>query len=162
MNDLMKKLSQEEMESQLDCFSKEEALDLGLGIIERVKELDKGGIAITIEKNKIAVFSYLMEGAMPENLYWAARKKNVVDRFDKCSMYVEALFKSQGKVFERDGLLDPEFFQATGGAVPIIVKEAGVVGTIAISGLTSEEDHDLCIYGLKQLQKQQSKRRSRE
>ena len=151
MTELMEKLEKEASEVRLKSFTNEDARILGNTIIDRVRSCFTKGIAIRIEKNHVCVFSALMDNAMPENLYWADRKKNVVDRYDKSSMYVGELFRSKGKIFERDGLLDPKFYQATGGAVPIEVEGFGVVGTIVVSGLTSEDDHDLCIYGLKRL-----------
>ena len=115
------------------------------------KILDKGTYELLTRVGIIYAEEKMRSLLKAENVYWADRKKNVVDRFDKSSMYVEELFHSKGKIFERDGLLNPEFFQATGGAVPIEVEGFGVAGTIAISGLTSEDDHDLCIYGLKSI-----------
>ena len=42
-----------------------------------------------------------------------------------------------------------------GGAFPITIKNVGVVGTITISGLLDNEDHDLVVWGIEDYLKKQ-------
>lgn len=145
MTDILQRLLEEEQKTELTHFTNEDALKIGMFIINYMKQHNLGSVAVSIEKNKEVVFSHIMDGAMPENMTWCARKRNVVARFGHSSMYVEHEFKSRGKIFELDGLLDPNQHQATGGCIPVFVKNVGMVGTISISGMPSEDDHALAV-----------------
>lgn len=150
MNDIMKSLLKLEDELQFSKFTSEDALNLGLTFIKIAKELNKGGIGIKIERNRQVLFTHLMDGTMVENAYWYDRKKNVVDRYNHSSMFVEEMFKDMGTTFAESGLLDPEHFQAVGGSFPLIIKNVGVVGSITVCGLTGELDHQICVDGIRE------------
>lgn len=150
MNQRMKDLLKLEEELQFSKFTSEDALNLGLTFINMAKELNEGGIGIKIERNRQVLFSHLMDGTMVENAYWYDRKKNVVDRYNHSSMYVEEMYKAMGTTFNEASLLDPSQFQAVGGSFPLIIKNVGVVGTITVCGLTGDLDHKICIEGIKE------------
>jgi uncharacterized protein (UPF0303 family) len=46
--------------------------------------------------------------------------------------------------------LDPALYAAHGGAFPIRVAGAGVIGVVAVSGLPQREDHALVVTALTQ------------
>lgn len=142
-------LLQLENELVFSSFTSRDALALGLCFIRLAEEKGRGGIGIKIEKNGHVLFTHLMDGTMPENAYWYDRKKRVVDRYFHSSRYVEEWYKEQGTTFAEAGLLDPEKFQAVGGSFPLIVKGCGVIGSITVCGLSGEEDHDLCVAGIR-------------
>jgi uncharacterized protein (UPF0303 family) len=150
MNQIMKDLLKLEEEFQFTKFSSEDALNLGLTFIKIAKGLDEGGIGIKIERNRQVLFSHLMDGTMVENAYWYDRKKNVVDRYNHSSKFVEEMYKDMGTTFDKSSLLDPKKFQAVGGSFPLIIKNVGVVGSITVCGLTGELDHKVCIDGIKE------------
>jgi uncharacterized protein (UPF0303 family) len=54
-------------------------------------------------------------------------------------------FKSKDTTLQESMFLDPNRFAAHGGAFPITIRQVGVVGTITVSGLPQEEDHDLVV-----------------
>lgn len=139
------------LESELvfPSFSGKDALNLGLLFVEMADKRGDGGIGIKIEKNRKVLFSHLMDGTSPENGFWYDRKKNVCDRFWHSSKYVEELFRSQGTTFEESGLLDPRDYQAVGGSFPLIVRGAGVIGSITVCGFTGDEDHAFCVEGIR-------------
>lgn len=140
-----------ELESELvfPSFTSRDALALGLVLVRMAEEEGRGGIGIKVEKNRKVLFSHLMDGTSPENGYWYDRKKNVCDRYWHSSRYVEELFRSQGTTFAESGLLDPAEFQAVGGSFPLIVRGAGVVGSITVCGYSGDEDHALCVKGIR-------------
>ena len=146
----MEELLKLEDELVFEHFNSEDALALGLTFVRIAKELNKGGIGIKIEKNGHVLFTHLMDGTMPENAYWYDRKKNVVDRYFHSSRYVEEMFKVQGTTFAASGLLDPEQYQAVGGSFPLIMKNAGVIGSITVCGLSGDEDHQICVQGIRE------------
>lgn len=149
MNKTMENLLNLENELQFSKFTSEDALNLGLTFIEIAKKLNKGGIGIKIERNRQVLFSHLMDGTMVENGYWYDRKKNVVDRYNHSSLYVEEMFKDMGTTFAESSLLNPEYFQAVGGSFPLIIKNVGVIGSITVCGLTGELDHKICVDGIR-------------
>lgn len=149
MNNAMKNLLEEEIELQFTSFSSEDAIKLGLLFIQIAKEMNKGGIGIKIEKNRHVLFTHLMDGTMPENAYWYDRKKNVVDRYFHSSKFVEEMFKASGSTFAESSLLDQGEFQAVGGSYPLIIQNAGVVGSITVCGLTGDLDHQICVEGIR-------------
>lgn len=150
MNETMKKLLNLEEELQFTHFSNADALELGQKFIKIAKEINKGGIGIKIERNRQILFSHLMDGTMIENQYWYDRKKNVVDRYNHSSKYVEEMYKDMGTTFDKSSLLNPTEFQAVGGSFPLIIKNVGVVGSITVCGLSGELDHQICIDGIKE------------
>lgn len=153
----MEELLKLEDELVFEHFNSEDALALGLTFVRIAKELNKGGIGIKIEKNGHVLFTHLMDGTMPENAYWYDRKKNVVDRYFHSSRYVEEMFKAQGTTFAASGLLDSEQYQAVGGSFPLIMKNAGVIGSITVCGLSGDEDHQICIQGIREFLEEDKK-----
>ena len=47
-------------------------------------------------------------------------------------------------------LIPSSDYAAHGGAFPLIIRDVGVVGTITVSGLPQQEDHELVVTTLKQ------------
>lgn len=143
-------LLQLEQELIFTSFTSRDALALGLLFVKLAENKGTDGIGIKIEKNGMVLFSHLMDGTTPENAYWYDRKKRVVDRYYHSSKYVEEWYKAQGTTFSESGLLNPEYYQAVGGSFPLIVNGCGVVGSITVCGLSSDEDHELCVTGIRQ------------
>ncbi len=50
-----------------------------------------------------------------------------------------------GMRLEEKHFVDPLEFSAHGGAFPVYVKGTGLVGTITVSGLPQEDDHELVV-----------------
>lgn len=148
MNEKMESLLKEEDLLTFNKFSNDDALNLGLTIINMAREAHKE-IAVYIEINRQPVFAYYMEGTYLEIAYWIKRKKNVVDRYGHSSAFVGEKYKDRGTTFDDSSLLDPADFQAVGGSFPIKLEGTGMIGSITVSGLSEEEDHKLCIDGIK-------------
>jgi uncharacterized protein (UPF0303 family) len=140
-------LSQEE-ELVFDGFSPEDALQLGLVIVGIAKDEIKRGIAIHIETDEYPLFTHYMEGTNESNIYWVNAKKNVVKEFGHSSLYMKLHYEEQGTTFfKATGLTDAQY-QAEGGSFPLIIKGKGRVGSVTVSGLTGEEDHELAVEGI--------------
>lgn len=134
----------EERELIFPAFSNEDALELGLQILESAK---KSGVsvAIDIERSGQKLFHYAMDGTSPDNDQWIRRKSNVVMRIFKSSFHVGLILKRDGVPIEQKYFLDPMEYSAHGGSFPLHVRGTGIVGTIAVSGLPQEEDHRLVV-----------------
>ncbi|KZO95999.1 hypothetical protein CALVIDRAFT_564276 [Calocera viscosa TUFC12733] len=87
----------------------------------------------------------------PGNWVWIEGKKNVVKRFNHSSFFVGRNLVSAGKVPE-DVLPFPEF-AAHGGAFPVWIKDAPIapIGTIIVSGLQQDEDHQIIVDSLEEI-----------
>lgn len=155
MNNILQELLEQEKRLEFDSFSNEDALRLGLMIVEIIKTQYQNetqrGAAIHIERNGQVLFTYFMEGACYENHSWFNRKKHIVERYNHSSMYVGEKFLAEGTTANAASFLPECEYQAVGGSFPIRLRNTGVIGTLSISGLTSEEDHEICVNALTQL-----------
>ena len=105
-------------------------------------------IVIDIRRFGHPLFYAAMDGTTPDNPEWVRRKGNVVARFHHSS-YIAALNeKLKGKtIYESQGL--PLADYAThGGSFPLRIANAGVVGSITVSGLPMRQDHELVVEAL--------------
>lgn len=138
-----------EEQFQFEEFTSNDALELGLIIINIAKEEIKKGVAIHIEYDDYPLFTHYMEGTSSDNTYWLAAKKNVVKKFEHSSLYMGLLYKSLGTTFHKATELSDAEFQAEGGSFPLFVKGKGRVGSVTVSNLTGEEDHSLAVEGIR-------------
>lgn len=146
---LLLNIEKQEKELVFDYFNSSAALNIGLKIIEKAKNLSRP-ITIDIAKNNQQLFHYSFDGSSPDNDEWIRRKNNVVNRFFRSSFYIGIKLKSINKSMEEKYLISSKEFAAYGGAFPIILKNSGVVGTITVSGLSQEEDHNLVVESIKE------------
>lgn len=144
----LQELEQLENELQFEQFTNEDALELGLLLIQYAKKKGKS-IAIHIERNRVPLFTYLMEGTSEENVYWFGRKKRVVDHYNHSSLYIGKRFESSGTTHDQSSLLPSSEYQAVGGSFPIRVKNVGVIGSVTVAGLTAQLDHDYAVAGVR-------------
>lgn len=105
-------------------------------------------IGIEVSHGATPVFLALMPGATPDNFDWVRRKRAVALRFHHSSLYMRLLSEKQNVNFNARYRLPETDYAASGGGVPVFVKNIGVVGAIAVSGLPDVEDHRLVISAL--------------
>jgi uncharacterized protein (UPF0303 family) len=142
LNQKLAALLQEEEELQFTHFTNEMALEIGVRMIEIAKQKNNA-ITIDISRNGQQLFHYSFTGTSTDNNEWVKRKTNVVNRFGHNSYYMETFLRSIGKSIKERFYLEPAEYAASGGAFPIIVRNVGVVGSITVSGMKPDEDHDL-------------------
>jgi uncharacterized protein (UPF0303 family) len=130
-------LLEQERELRFDVFDHDTAWALGetLRRVARERELP---VAIDITVGEQQLFHAALPGSAADNDGWIARKARVVRRFGHSSFYVGQV---HGEAFNDNFLLDPREFAAHGGCFPILVRSAGMIGTVAVSGLPQEDDH---------------------
>ena len=136
-------LRQEEL-LQLRELTNDTAIAIGLRLLEAARAEQKS-LTIDIARNGQQLFHCALPGTSADNDAWIQRKNRVVNRFGHSSFYMGQLYASKGTTLHERALLDPAEYAAHGGAFPAIVQDVGVVGTITVSGLPQQEDHELVV-----------------
>ncbi|KAG2198857.1 hypothetical protein INT46_005478 [Mucor plumbeus] len=142
LKDLIKSIIDQEEKCQFTSFTSEDALSLGLALLENAKPYKKS-VVIDITLNDHQLFHYAMNGTSKDNDEWVRRKNNTVNRFGRSSFYVGRYIASQGKTVEEKYFVSEKDYATHGGAFPLKIKNVGVVGTVTVSGLAQEDDHNL-------------------
>jgi uncharacterized protein (UPF0303 family) len=108
------------------------------------------GLALVIDVRRFGqpLFYAALEGTTPDNPDWVRRKINVVARFHRSSYRLVLSLKAKNEtLLEKLGLPVSEFV-AAGGAFPLAVAGAGIVGCVTVSGLPQRDDHELVVEAL--------------
>ena len=147
---LLQELLQQEETLQFSRFSSDIALSLGLGIVNAARQAGQS-VLVDVRFGDLQLFQHAMEGTNPDNVDWVRRKVNVVRRFARSSFYMGTLYRSQGTDFDTATSLDPREYAAHGGAFPLRIRGAGLVGTVTVSGLPQATDHALAVAVLQTL-----------
>ena len=146
--DLEELLAQED-ELQFSSFTTTTAWELGCALVEAARG-DGHSVTVDIRRGEQQLFHAALEGTQPNNDVWIERKNRVVRRFGHSSFYIGRLHEQAGTSFADRELVDPQEFAAHGGAFPLIVRAVGVIGTITVSGLPQEDDHNLVVTVLRE------------
>lgn len=137
----------EEAGSVLDTFDYAAAWRLGEGL-HALATARKLPVAIAISHGGTPVFLSVLPGATSDNIDWLKRKQAVVWRFHHSSLYMRLLCESKSKAFNTSYRLPDAEYAASGGAVPLFVRNVGLVGSAAVSGLPDIDDHKLAMEAL--------------
>jgi uncharacterized protein (UPF0303 family) len=108
-------------------------------------------VAITIAHGADVVFSVLMPGATPDNTDWTARKRAGALRFQRSSLAMRLAAEHGGYDFNRRYRLPESEFAASGGGVPLLLRNGTLIGTAGVSGLPDVDDHRLIADALRTL-----------
>lgn len=143
----LEKIACQERELRLPRLDAQTAWDLGTRL--RGLAVERGlKIAIDVRRFGQTLFYAAMDGATPDNGEWVRRKSNIVACFHRSSYAVGLKLKMKGATLaERYGLPAADY-AADGGAFPLSVENAGVVGSVTVSGLTQRDDHNLAVEAL--------------
>ncbi|MDD4370006.1 MAG: heme-degrading domain-containing protein [Anaerostipes sp.] len=145
----MKEIETERKEVVQDSFSFEKAYKLGTMMYEKAKKEDLS-IVISITMNHHQVFYVALPGTTCDNDNWVRRKQNTVYYFEKSSYEMSLAMELKKDTIDNRYALEKKDYVAAGGCVPVVVKGVGLVGTVGISGLKQNEDHDFVIEALRQ------------
>lgn len=145
--ELLDELEAQESRLVFDRFDENTAWELGVALREAALAAALP-VAISIRRNGQRLFHAALPGSCADNDGWLERKSAVVDRYGRSSLRVGELFRVDGGSFDKDSRLDASVYAAHGGAFPILVRDTGCVGTVAVSGLPELEDHRLVVEAL--------------
>ncbi|WRZ92713.1 heme-degrading domain-containing protein [Streptomyces sp. NBC_01007] len=145
--ELITELEEQERRLTLPRFTHDDAWALGTLLVELARE--RGApVAVDIRRGGQQLFHAALPGSTPDNDAWIDRKRRVVERYGCSSLLVGSRFRAKGTTFEESSRLDPDAYAAHGGAFPIAVTDAGVIGTVVVSGLPQVEDHKMVVEAL--------------
>jgi uncharacterized protein (UPF0303 family) len=108
------------------------------------------GLAIVIDIRRFGqpLFYAVLEGTTPDNVEWVRRKSNVVARFHRSSYAVGLKLTMKKETLTEQQGLPLADYATHGGSFPLNVADAGVVGSVTVSGLPQRADHELAVEGL--------------
>jgi uncharacterized protein (UPF0303 family) len=133
---------------QLEKFSNEIALEMGLKVIEEARSSGKQ-IAVSIDRLNHNIFKYVSDSLPADKHDWLRRKANVAIRFEESSLAVKSDLETNGMSLKETFGLESNDYIAKGGSIPIKVQNAGLVAVITVSGLSDIEDHNLIVSALR-------------
>lgn len=137
-------VTQQEQELQFDRFTNQDAWALGNLLVQQA-EKKHASVSIDITRCRQQLFHVALPGTSIDNDQWLSRKINTVYHFGQSSLALQLKSEAEHRSLAEASLLDPQQYAAAGGAFPITITGVGVVGTVAVSGMASEEDHQLII-----------------
>ncbi len=144
------RIAHQEQLLRFPAFDPEIAWTLGLTLRE-LAIARKQSIVIDIRRfgqPHQQLFYNALPGTTPDNARWVQRKVNVVARFHRSS-YAVGLYLQHNNSSLTEKYALPEAEYAThGGAFPIHVENAGIIGAVTVSGLPQREDHNLVVEAL--------------
>ncbi len=128
-------------------FDTDRAWQLGAWLHE-VAKARGAALAIDVRTFGQPLFFSALEGATPDNVDWARRKGNVVAHFRRSSYAIGLRMQQAGATLvDKHGLPASEY-ASHGGAFPLTVAGAGVIGSVTVSGLPQRADHELVVEAL--------------
>ncbi len=122
-----------------------------LGILMRELALTRGhAITIDIAHGDQRLFHTALPGTSAHNAKWIERKKRTVREWAASSYAVGLRFPILDPPYalENAPWMNPVQYSGSGGGFPIVVAGAGLVGTIAVSGLRHDLDHAFIVDAL--------------
>lgn len=132
---------------RFETFSNEDALALGLFLVNRAKEQNLTlSVAVRSAQGGI-LFHHLMTGTSSNNQKWMLRKFNTVAMWEHSSMQVWASKRLTGETLEDHGLTKTEYV-ACGGGIPIRLKTGEMVAVATVSNLPHQRDHQFLAEGI--------------
>lgn len=143
----LERIALQEQELIFQEFTARSAWELGtrLYLLARERSL---GVVLDIRRFGQPLFYAALDGTTPDNFEWVRRKSNTVARFHQSSYAVGLKEKLKGEtLLESQGLAVADYCMH-GGAFPLTVAGAGVVGSITVSGLPQRADHELVVEAL--------------
>ena len=142
---LIAQLAEQEQKIRFASFDHDTGIAVGMALLEAARA-DVLPVAIDVSAWGQTVFHAALPGSSPDNDQWIARKRNVVHRFHKSSYRVGRELAAAGKTIDEQWFVDPMEFSPHGGCFPVrLVGSEGVIGTVTVSGLTQDKDHELVV-----------------
>lgn len=144
---LLNQCISEEEKYRFSNFSHEDALALGMHLIEAGKE-HQGPVAIEISLHDLVVFRHFPTGTSGFHEMWLKSKRNMVIIREISTLHAFALLAVSKENQLDDWHLPPLKYAACGGGFPIRNISGTVLGAVCVSGLPHLEDHAILMSGI--------------
>jgi uncharacterized protein (UPF0303 family) len=108
------------------------------------------GVAIDIRRHNVVLFRCVLPGATADQEEWIRRKSASTLRFERSTALLSEEFASKDFDPTQGGWLAPEDYTLAGGSFPVRVRGAGVVAAVTVSGLSSDDDHQLVVDSIRE------------
>lgn len=141
-------LEQQERDLVFPSFDHADAWRLGSRITAIAQEAGHP-VGIDIRRPGLILFRAALPGSTPDQESWIARKAAVVLRMEASSALVDARLSARGIDPAAVSWLAAADYAVTGGSFPVRVRGVGVVAAVTASGLSSMDDHDLVVEGIR-------------
>lgn len=148
---LISQLTEQEEQLKFASFDHDRAIEVGMALYRTAKERQ---LSVTIDVSAFGqtIFHVAMPGTAPDNDRWIDRKRAVVHRLQKSSYRVGRELAAEGLSVEERYFVSGMEFSPHGGCFPVRLQgSTGVIGTVTVSGLTQDEDHQLVVSVVEQL-----------
>ena len=144
IEELLKVLEMQEEILQFTHFTHADAWELGNLIVLEARRRGTP-IAVKIELNNgQTVFQYDFDGTTLYTEDRVRKKINSVRRMERSSLHLHMMLRQNEKTLEQMGL-NPQEYADMGGAFPVRLEEAGVIGVVSVAGPNHVADHDLLV-----------------
>src|SRR5580693_1764895 len=140
-------IAKQEMELVFPEFDEEIAWKVGSQLRE-LASARRLPVAIEIKRFGQPLFYSALNGSTPDNAEWVRRKGNVVGRFHRSSYAIGLVLKETNSTLADKYELTSSDYASHGGAFPLKVAGAGVIGSATVSGLPQRADHELVVEAL--------------
>ena len=141
VEDDLKLIGQQESELVFDRFDEDLAFTIGSNMRQLAKGVGQGA-ALGVYLWDRTMFFGATAGANDGNRQWIERKAKLVKLTQKSSYRVVLERGDQPRVLANWGLELSEYAIA-GGAFPIRIRNVGIIGAAATSGLPERDDHEV-------------------
>ncbi len=148
LDNIIAQVQEQEKTLLFDSFGSEAALEIGMLLVERAKA-EKLAITVDVTKGGQVLFRHALAGTSPDNDHWVRRKTATVYRFYRSSYGFGLRLKNEGMTLQQFGASEMDYC-LFGGAFPVTVRGAGIVGTVTVSGLSEEDDHGLVVWAIRE------------
>jgi uncharacterized protein (UPF0303 family) len=140
----IEQIKKQEAALQFDSFTESDAWALG-NLMRAEAEAKKLPLVIEIKMGKRPLFFTALPGTAEDNADWARRKANAVMKTNASSYRLGLQDKAAGKSFVELRGFDPVDFVTAGGGFPIVLRNAGLIGTVTVSGIPQRQDHGFVV-----------------
>ncbi|MBE5964528.1 MAG: hypothetical protein E7252_06275 [Lachnospira sp.] len=148
---VIKELEDLEKELQFEHFDSEDALKIGMALIDEAKKRNNK-ICLDISIAGRRLFHYSSDGNAASNDVMIERKKNTAMYTGHSSLWAHYMLKDMRMTIAEKWNLDPSEYAQVGGAFPIRLRNCPtVIGTITVSGFPHTTDHGIIVDVLRSL-----------
>lgn len=134
-------IAEQEQKLVFDRFDEDVAFTIGGYVREASKAIGKG-VAVGAYLWDRTLFYGATAGASDGNRGWVERKAKLVRLQLKSSYRIVLERGDRPRLLEPSWAIEPTEYAIAGGAFPVSIKGAGVIGAVAVSGLSERDDHE--------------------